>query len=171
MLKWTVLLVIIVLVMAGVYYYFPEDKLPAGRKIDKLVVIKHKRVLKVYSGGEVIKTYPVALGRNPVGDKEYEGDKRTPEGVYIINGKNPGSGYHKNLGISYPNAADRTEAKRKNLDPGGEVKIHGLKNGRGYIGRFHRFTDWTAGCVALTDEEIDELYANVAIGTPIIIKP
>lgn len=171
MFKWIIGFLFFLALVLSVYYYFPEEPLPVNKKIDKLVVLKGKRVLEVYSGGEVIKTYAVALGGNPLGDKEFEGDKRTPEGTYVIDSKNPGSGYHKNLGISYPNAADRAEAKRKNLDPGGEVKIHGLRNGRGYIGKFHRLMDWTAGCVALTDEEVDELYARVEVGTPIVIKP
>ncbi len=127
--------------------------------------------MDVLSGNEILKTYKVSLGKNAVGDKISEGDKRTPEGDYFINDKNPGSGYHKNLGISYPNAKDVADAKRLGVSPGGEIKMHGLKNGIGYIGKFHRLFNWTAGCIAVTDEEIDELYENVKIGTPISIRP
>lgn len=111
------------------------------------------------------------MGRSPVGDKAAEGDKRTPEGDYFVNGKNPGSGYHKNLGISYPNAEDRANANARGLSTGGDIKIHGIRNGMGFIGKFHRMFDWTAGCIAVTDEEIDELYENVKVGTPITILP
>ncbi|HPH46233.1 MAG TPA: L,D-transpeptidase family protein [Chryseolinea sp.] len=154
-----------------IYYFIPEESLPSDLKVDKLVVIKSKRILEAYSNGQVIKTYTISLGRNPMGDKQFEGDKRTPEGNYTINDKNTKSGYHKNLGVSYPNSEDIIEAKKESLKPGGEIKIHGLRNGIGFIGKFHRLMDWTAGCIALTDKEVDELYNNVAIGTPIIIRP
>lgn len=127
--------------------------------------------MNAYSQGKLMKTYNISIGQNPKGDKEFEGDKKTPEGEYTINDKNPLSAFHKNLGISYPNNLDIAAAKIKKLRPGGEIKIHGLKNGIGFIGKFHRITDWTAGCIAVTDQEIDELYENVEIGTPIIIKP
>lgn len=157
--------------IALVYYFYPEKALPPGVKIDRLVVIKSRRVMEAYSNGKVIKTYRVSLGKQPLGDKQYEGDKRTPEGTYTINDRNPDSGFHKNLGVSYPDEQDRKEAAMKGLKPGGEIKIHGLKNDRGFIGKFHRFVDWTNGCIAVTDEEVDELYQHVSIGTPIIIKP
>ena len=124
-----------------------------------------------YSKGHLIKTYRISLGRNPIGHKEYEGDKKTPEGHYYINDKNPNSGYHKNLGILYPNKEDIENAKRLGKPVGGDVKIHGLRNGIGFLGKFHRWYDWTMGCIALTNEEIDELYNAVAIGTQIEIKP
>lgn len=127
--------------------------------------------MRVMQGNEVIKTYRISLGRNPVGHKEIEGDKKTPEGLYFINSKNPGSAYHKNLGLSYPNHADVASAKINGRDPGGEIKIHGIRNGIGFIGKFHTIFDWTAGCIAVTDEEIDELYDHVRIGTPIEILP
>ena len=154
-----------------VYYFLPEDRLPADKKIDKLIVRKSRRIMEVYSGGQLIKTYKISFGQNPIGDKEFEGDKRTPEGQYKINDKNPKSTFYKNLGISYPDNVDVDEAKRKKLKPGGEIKIHGIRNGFGFIGKFQRIMDWTAGCIALTDQEIDELYDRVEIGTPIIIEP
>jgi murein L,D-transpeptidase YafK len=169
--KWILLILVVVLSGATVYYFYPESKLPPGTKIDKLVLIKSERIMKAYSGDELVKTYSIALGRNPIGDKQSEGDKRTPEGVYTINDHNPHSGYHKNLGVSYPDQSDRLAAKSLGVDPGGEIKIHGLKNGIGAIGKFHRLLDWTAGCIAVTDQEMDELYDAVANGTPIIIKP
>ena len=104
-------------------------------------------------------------------DKEFEGDKKTPEGLYINNDKNPNSGYHKNLGISYPKKDNIENAKRLGKPTGGDVKIHGLRNKTGFISKFHRWSDWTLGCIAVTDEEIDELYNAVKIGTKIEIKP
>ncbi|UKJ08530.1 L,D-transpeptidase family protein [Solitalea lacus] len=107
----------------------------------------------------------------PVGDKQVEGDKKTPEGLYTINDKNSNSGYYKNLGISYPNQQDIVEAKKLGKSPGGEVKIHGLKNGMGFIHKFQRWVDWTMGCVAVTNEEMEELYSHTPIGTTIEIRP
>jgi len=154
-----------------VYYFYPENKLPAGVRIDKLVVHKSKRKMSAYSGGQLIKTYKISLGKEPVGDKQFKGDKKTPEGLYFINDKNPNSSCHKNLGISYPDKADIEKAKRLGKPTGGDIKIHGLMNGTGFIGKFHRWQDWTLGCIAVTDQEIDELYHAVKIGTPIEIKP
>jgi murein L,D-transpeptidase YafK len=166
-----VTIVVLAIAFVTFYYFVPEPRMPNGTKIDRLVVTKSKRILEAYSDGKVIKRYEISLGGNPVGDKQFEGDKRTPEGNYIINDKNANSGYHKNLGISYPDANDVREAKKRNVSPGGQIKIHGLPNGYGFIGKFQRLTDWTAGCIALTDEEVDELYSNVKIGTPITILP
>ncbi|MBK8626491.1 MAG: L,D-transpeptidase family protein [Saprospiraceae bacterium] len=153
-----------------VNFFYPEIKLPADIQIDKLVVFKSKRQLLAYSNGQLVKTYKISLGRQPIGDKEFEGDKKTPEGLYFINDKNPSSGYHKNLGISYPNNDDIEYAKRLGKPTGGDIKIHGLRNKTGLIGKFHRWFDWTLGCIAVTNSEIDELYEAVKIGTPIDIK-
>lgn len=139
--------------------------------IDSLVVYKSKHRLLVYSGTKLIKTYPISIGKNPIGDKEFEGDKKTPEGNYTINSKNPNSGWHKNLGISYPNPADIEQARSLGKAPGGDIKIHALRNGFGFIGKLHRSFDWTNGCIAVTDEEIDELYDAVKLGASIEIRP
>lgn len=154
-----------------VYYFYTNTKLPNNTKIDTIVVYKSKHQLLVYYKGSLLKTYIIALGRHPVGAKQYEGDQKTPEGIYYINDKNPDSGWHKNLGISYPNQEDIKRAKKLGKSPGGDIKIHGLKNKRGYIGKFHRWNDWTLGCIAVTNQEIDELYHFVEIGTKIEIKP
>lgn len=169
--KWTFRIFLFFISVALVYYFLPERELPSGKKFDKLIVIKSKGIMQAYADEQLIKTYKVSIGQHPMGDKEFEGDKKTPEGSYIINDKNPNSGYSKNLGVSYPNAADIKEAKEKRFKPGGEIKIHGLKNGIGFIGKFHRFFNWTAGCIAVTNEEMDELYKAVEVNTPIIIKP
>lgn len=162
---------ILSLIALTVYYIYPEQKLSSNIKIDSLVVTKSKRELMAFSNGQLIKTYKISLGKNPFGDKEFEGDKKTPEGIYFINAKNPNSGYYKNLGISYPNKHDLEVSKKIGKPTGGDVKIHGLKNGIGFISKFQRWYDWTAGCIALTDQEVDELYNTVDIGTKIEIKP
>ena len=154
-----------------VYYFYPEYQLPDKAKIDAIVVYKSKHQLLAFFKGKLIKTYTIALSKNSKGSKQYEGDQKTPEGVYYINDKNPNSGWHKNLGISYPNHEDIKQAKILGKRTGGDIKIHGLKNSRSYIGKFHRWRDWTLGCIALTNEEIDELYDAVSLGCKIEIKP
>lgn len=166
--RWALSLFLISLV---VYYFYPEQQLQSHIKIDWLAVCKSKRELTAYSNGQPIKAYKVSLGKNPIGDKEFEGDKKTPEGIYFINAKNPASGYHKNLGISYPDKLDIETSEKRGKPAGGDIKIHGLRNGLGFIGKFHRWYDWTEGCIALTDQEIDELYNAVDVGTKIEIKP
>lgn len=156
---------------AVVYSFYPETRLPAGTRIDQLVVEKKKRQMHAYAQGKLVKTYSVALGRQPTGHKQVQGDKKTPEGIYTINDKNPNSGYHKNLGVSYPNAKDRAYAARLGKSAGGDIKIHGMRNGLGFVGKWHRFINWTAGCIAVTDAEMDELYAAVKVGTSIEIRP
>ena len=139
--------------------------------VDSILVEKSERMLTVFYEQQAVKTYEVALGGNPVGHKQHQGDSRTPEGLYRIDGKNPNSAYHKNLGMSYPNNADRAAARKLGKSPGGDIKIHGLANGYGSIGKAHLLSDWTLGCIALTDEEMDELYDSVPVGTPILILP
>jgi murein L,D-transpeptidase YafK len=169
--KWTLRVLLTLIIIGLIYYFLPEAKLPANIKIDRLIVMKSQRTMEAYSNGELVKTYRISIGQNSIGDKEHEGDKKTPEGEYTINDKNPNSDFHKNLGISYPNAVDKEEAKQKGVNPGGDIKIHGLRNGVGFIGKFHRLLNWTAGCLAVTDHEMDELYNAVDLGTPIIINP
>ncbi len=169
--KLVLLAIALPLLTLGGYWLYPEEGPPPGTVIDSLVVHKSERRMEAFAQGASVRTYIIALGRSPVGDKQYEGDMRTPEGLYTIDSKNPNSGYHKNLGISYPNAEDRREAKALGRSPGGDIKIHGLPNGKGHIGKLHRQRDWTYGCIAVTDEEVDELYEAVRIGSPILIQP
>ena len=118
-----------------------------------------------------MKEFVISLGKNPAGHKQFEGDGKTPEGIYFITTKSAKSGFHKNLGISYPNRIDQANAKKKNMSPGGDVKIHGLKNGLGFIGKFQRLKDWTNGCIALTNAEVDDLYNHIELGCTITIIP
>lgn len=154
-----------------VYNVYPEPRLPADAEVDSLVVYKSKKELQAYAAGKLLKTYQISLGGSPQGHKAYEGDQKTPEGKYTINAKNANSGYHKNLGVSYPNEQDIAYAKSIGKSPGGDIKIHGIRNGIGSINKFQRLFNWTNGCMALTDAEIDELFAAVKLGTPIEIKP
>ena len=165
------LIIFLALVGLSTYYFYPENKLSNDIQIDSIVVYKSKREMLVYSNGQLLKIYKISLGRQPIGHKEFEGDKKTPEGIYSINDKNPNSGYHKNLGISYPDNDDLENARRFGKSAGGDIKIHGIRNGIGFIGKFHRLFDWTLECIAVTDQEIDELYRAVKIGTYIEIKP
>ena len=142
-----------------------------GKRATLVLVEKAERRLSLYRDGEVIKTYDVALGSDPVGTKERQGDSRTPEGRYIIDLKNDASRFHLSLRISYPDAADRARAAASGVSPGGDIFVHGLPNGYDWLGAAHRARDWTDGCIAVTDAEIEEIWSLVAIGTPIEIRP
>ena len=140
-------------------------------KADKVLVLKSERRLLLLRQGETLKSYPIALGGQPVGHKRHEGDRRTPEGSYLIDWRNPDSRFHRSLHISYPDADDRAAAARAGVPPGGDIMIHGLPNGLGAVGVAHRLTDWTDGCIAVTNEEMDEIWNAVDDGTPIEIRP
>jgi murein L,D-transpeptidase YafK len=145
--------------------------LVASSKADFVLVDKSERSLFLLKNGKVIGSYRVALGRNPLGPKVQEGDKRTPEGQYRIDSRNAASGFYRALHISYPNAADRERANQAGVAPGGDIMIHGMKNGFGWIGRLHRLVDWTNGCIAVTDQEMREIWSAVPNSTPIEIRP
>ena len=138
---------------------------------DKVLIEKKERGLTLLSKSEVIKTYKIALGGTPVGPKERQGDNKTPEGTYIIDSRNRDSGYHLSLHISYPNEKDKMRAKDLGVSPGGDIMIHGIKNGLAWIGGSHAEVDWTNGCIAVTDEEMEEIYKLVPNGTIVEIRP
>ncbi len=138
---------------------------------DKVLVEKKERRLTLFSKGEVIKAYKIALGGDPVGAKERQGDNKTPEGTYIIDSRNNNSEYHLSLHISYPNEEDKRRAKELGVSPGGDIMIHGIKNGLSWVGASHAKFDWTKGCIAVTDEEMQEIYRLVPDGTIIEIRP
>lgn len=144
---------------------------PRNVVIDSIAVHKRAHKMYLFEDGRLVGSYDIALGRDPYGAKRVKGDCKTPEGLYYINGKNPNSDYYKNLGISYPNAEDRYVAKRMGRSPGGDIKIHGMPDGKGYLGSVHTATDWTLGCIAITNEQMDELFYHVEVGTPIKIVP
>ncbi|MEY4903743.1 MAG: hypothetical protein RLZZ292_1558 [Bacteroidota bacterium] len=145
--------------------------MPKNTIIDSLCVFKSQRALQVFAQGKLVKTYEISLGLQPEGDKQFEGDNKTPEGLYRIHDKNPNSRFHKNLGVSYPNEKDLEEATALGKPVGKDIKVHGLGTFRGLLGKLHLWVDWTAGCMAITNGEIDELYDVVAVGTPILIQP
>ena len=138
---------------------------------DRVLVEKQARRLTLWRGGKVWKTYRVALGGQPRGDKQCQGDHKTPEGNFTIDYHQPASSFHRSLHISYPDAAHRAAARRLGCDPGGLIMIHGITNGMGWLGAAHRATDWTDGCIAVTNPEIEEIYAAVPNGTPVEIRP
>lgn len=151
---------------------FIDFNKPLKGKIDYFVINMKDRELLVFSSNNKLwKKYKVALGFEPRGKKEIQGDGKTPEGIYYINDKNPNSVAYKNLGISYPNAEDFQNSKSLGKPSGEDIKIHGLMKKLNMFGRLHRFIDWTGGCIAVSNSEIDELYENVPIGTKIIINP
>ena len=151
--------------------YLNLRPLPPDAVADRVLVEKSGRRLTLLNQGSILKTYPVALGREPIGAKEEEGDQRTPEGIYRIDFHKRDSDYHLALHVSYPEQRDIDRATARGISAGCDIMIHGLPNGRGWIGRFHRRSDWTAGCIAVTDFEIEEIWRAVPDGTPIEIRP
>jgi len=140
--------------------------------IDSIVVYKSKRMMQTYHHGKKMKLYMISLGMEPIGAKQFEGDLKTPEGLYTINERDAISSYHKNLGISYPNVQDSTFAAYQGKSAGGEIKIHGFPNRHRMEAEKELMnTDWTLGCIAVTDHEIDELYTWVRNFCPILILP
>lgn len=161
-----ILIILALLGLTGCGLFGGGEKPYVGPPITLIEVHKAERKMYLLSGKEVIKTYDIQLGGNPVGPKQYEGDGKTPEGSYYITHRNPRSAYHLSLGISYPNAAQVAHAKSVNKEPGGDIFIHGQPNrrrsGKG---------DWTAGCIAVTNAEIEEIWRMVAPGARINIFP
>lgn len=136
---------------------------------NRIVVHKKDRTMELLHNGQVLETYKIALGGQPVGGKTREEDHRTPEGVYLIDRRNARSQFHRSLHISYPNAADRQRARKLGVSAGGDIFIHGLPNG--WVGSAHRDRDWTDACIAVTDQEIEEIWRLVPDGTPVEIRP
>ena len=154
--------------------------LPAGIKAnpnavpftaDSIVVEKSRHTMTLYNNGTPVRIYFIALGQNPVGKKIGIGDNRTPEGVYYIAGHNPESKYHLSLRVSYPNDQDMAEARARGVAPGGDIMIHGLPRGFENVGAEHRQRDWTKGCIAVTNAEIEEIWSAIPDGAVIYIKP
>jgi murein L,D-transpeptidase YafK len=139
--------------------------------VDRLVVFKSERKLIAVKSGRVIKTYRVALGQSPVGTKRCRGDNRTPEGEYYVTHRVPGSRYFLALHLSYPSHADVVLARNAGCEPGGSIEIHGLAPEFGWMGHRHLERDWTNGCIAVTNEEMKELYRSIAVGTVVEIYP
>jgi tetratricopeptide (TPR) repeat protein len=139
--------------------------------VDRILIEKNARRLMLISQGEVLKAYNIALGGNPIGPKERQGDNKTPEGTYVIDGRNKDSRFHLSLHISYPNERDKNRARELGVSPGGDIMIHGIKNGFSWVGDAHTEVDWTKGCIAVTDEEIEEIGKLAPNGTIVEIRP
>ena len=138
---------------------------------DRVVVIKSERLLVLEREGAVLASYEVALGRNPRGAKTMAGDGRTPEGSYLLDWRNDESRFHRSIHVSYPGPVDRGHARTLGVSPGGAIMIHGLPETMEELGRGHLASDWTDGCIAVTNEEMDEIWERVEDGTPIEIRP
>jgi murein L,D-transpeptidase YafK len=156
---------------AWILWAAPPSPTPPSAKADSILVLKKDHLMELIAGGKVIRTYHVALGRGGLAPKRQEGDGRTPEGHYIVDAKNAASHYHKALHVSYPSTEDRNRAAKAGVSPGGAIMIHGLPNGMGWLSASHRLYDWTLGCIAVTDAEIDEIWNLVPVGTPVEIRP
>ena len=144
---------------------------PLLQDVDSILVVKRYRHMYVFNGGKLLKVYNIVLGTNPVGHKHFQGDRKTPEGLYHIDGKNAVSIAYKSLGISYPNNADRAYARSQGKPTGGDVKIHGTLNGYEAEEDEWMKSDWTWGCVAVRNKDMEELYQHVKVGAPILITP
>lgn len=151
---------------------FASSALPTPQqKASRVLVLKKEHKMELFSGETVIETYTVALGRGGLSPKQREGDHLTPEGLYQIDHRNKNSRFYRALHVSYPNEADRERARKLGVNPGGDIMIHGITNGLGWLGSMHRMMDWTNGCIAVTDAEMDEIWLLVPDGTPVEIRP
>ncbi len=172
--RQSVLLLIVYTVIVTISLCFYFSFFPAFAsvvKADKIVVIKGKRVMLLMNNGEILKVYRVSLGKQPIGHKSRQGDQKTPEGTYVIDSRITDSKFYLALHISYPNNSDIKNAQGLGVDPGGNIMIHGLPNGLGKkVGKLHRLTDWTDGCIAVTNSEMEEIWQMVPDGTTIEIK-
>jgi murein L,D-transpeptidase YafK len=140
-------------------------------QVQRVVIDKSAHTMMLMRGDKVWKSYKVALSRQAVGAKEREGDHKVPEGEYVVDSKNPHCRFHLALHISYPNSADVERARKLGVKLGGNIEIHGVDSKYGWVGSLHRQIDWTDGCIAVTNSEIEEIYPLVAVGTPVEIRP
>ncbi|HEY0514273.1 MAG TPA: L,D-transpeptidase family protein [Thermoanaerobaculia bacterium] len=167
------LVIVLLFATAGSAFAWTVVSKPPGAPVhaDRVLVEKAQRRLTLLWKGTAVKRYRVALGKAPVGKKQCQGDNRTPEGLYRIDSRNAQSAYHRSLHVSYPNAEDVAHARRQRCRPGGDIMIHGLPKRFGWLGATHTATDWTQGCIAVTDAEIEEIWGAVPNGTAVEIRP
>jgi murein L,D-transpeptidase YafK len=176
--KWrgkTLPFLILLLMMGGSIIWLlsndPQLAPHAIGKADLIEVEKSKRKMMLLREGAIIAEYKIALGGQPIGHKQFEGDQKTPEGTYKIDFKNAKSRYHLSLRVNYPSAADTSFAEKAGRSPGGDIMIHGQAPGMSNASKLYDFGDWTAGCIAVTNEEIRQIWDAVDEGTKIVIKP
>ncbi len=156
----------IVVVLSALYGFAVQPQ-----KVNQVLILKKDHKLLLLGGQTVIKVYAVAIGKGGLSPKQREGDHKTPEGFYTIDRRKENSRFHRALHISYPNESDSERARKLGVEPGGDIMIHGIANGLGWLGSLHRLIDWTDGCVAVTDAEIEEIWSLVPDGTPVEIRP
>jgi murein L,D-transpeptidase YafK len=169
-----IVLIFCIAIPAFLFSYSSFGSLTASAalaKADKVIVFKSKHLLMLMREDEIMRVYKVALGKQPVGRKIKAGDKRTPEGKYVLDARKPDSKFHLALHISYPNESDIVNAQKNGVSPGGDVMIHGLPDKLKDVGKLHRISDWTNGCIAVTNSEIEEIWRLVPDGTGIEIVP
>ena len=171
----TTILVIVLAILGGAAY-FADAHLPGLLaeplpRADAVLVKKAERKLYLLKDGKPYREYSVALGAKPEGHKTQEGDERTPEGEYVLDWRNPNSAYHLSLHVSYPNEEDKARAAARGVSPGGMIMIHGQRNGLGWLGGLLQRWNWTDGCVAVTNVEMEEIWRSVPNGTPITLTP
>ena len=163
---------VLLVVLAGslAHSYFNAEPRNLGTA-DRVEIIKSSRRLVLYQGDQILETYSISLGRNPIGHKVQEGDSRTPEGSYVLDWRNRKSKFYRSIHISYPNSEDLARAKQNGLSAGGDIMIHGQPNGAGLFAPLTQLKDWTDGCIAVSDKEMEEIWRAVPNGTPIEIRP
>lgn len=172
MIRWVVPAAAVASLLAlGGWAHLPVEPLPQGVRADRVVVHKAARVLELYDGARRLRSYSISLGWEPRGAKREEGDGKTPEGRYVVDFRKADSSFHRALHVSYPSPREAAAARARGASAGGLIMIHGLPNGRAYLGRLHLFDDWTLGCIAVTNPEIEEIWRVVPDGTPIEILP
>ena len=168
---FTFLVVCVIALLFALAARHTNKKNPIQGLADRVVVDKSRHTLTLLRQGNALKTYRVALGRGGLGQKLRAGDNKVPEGLYTIVGRNAHSAFHLALRVGYPTPEQASEARSRGVDPGGDIMVHGIKNGLGWVGALQSHVDWTKGCVAVTDSEIEEIWRAVPDGTAIEIRP
>jgi len=153
------------------FFFWPVVASGTLLQADKVIVVKSKRIMILMRDSDILKVYRVALGKQPNGHKMKSGDQKTPEGTYVLDSRKSDSKFYRAIHISYPNESDILTAKRLGYSPGGAIMIHGLPKKLEDIGKAHRLWDWTDGCIAVTNSEMEEIWEFVPDGIPIEIKP
>jgi len=157
--------------LLALLFMYPAPGLYAAEKADMVRVVKSENRLYLLKENEVIASYRVKFGANPKGHKQQQGDERTPEGSYFLTYKNSNSAFYRSIHVSYPNALDQENARAMGVDPGGDIMIHGQANGWQWAGFLTQLVNWTDGCIALTNANMDEVWSAIDPGTPIEILP
>jgi murein L,D-transpeptidase YafK len=169
--KRFLVIVTVFIAVGAIALRLSDSHAPLHQTASRVLVLKTEhKLLLLDSNNNAIRTYSVAIGRGGVEPKQRQGDHKTPEGFYVIDRHKRDSRFHRALHISYPNDADRERARQIAADPGGDIMIHGIQKGLRWLGSLQRSVDWTDGCIAVTDSEIDEIYAAVPDGTPVEIR-